>query len=125
MNHLKKRNIALAAAYTTIDTTFKDYRERVIERFGEEVDKQLKYGIKAVEVEKDIEDEDGEIAFVVIAQMDVMNNYKIIKNINIDEDEDSGKNHSHLLNPDHMIANSEFFTTYEEAEKFLNKIIKD
>ena len=56
---LKKRNIALAAAYTTIDTTFKDYRERVIERFGEEVDKQLKYGIKAVEVEKDVEDEDG------------------------------------------------------------------
>lgn len=74
---------------------------------------------------QDIEDEDGEIAFVVIAQMDVMNNYKIIKNINIDEDEDSGKNHSHLLNPDHMIANSEFFATYEEAEKFLNTIIKD
>ena len=44
---LRKRNIALAAAYTTVDKAFKDYRGRVIERFGEELDKELKYNLKS------------------------------------------------------------------------------
>ena len=37
----------LAAAYAVVDSSFKDYRKRVISRFGEEVDKELKYNIKA------------------------------------------------------------------------------
>lgn len=37
-NVLRKRNLALAAAYTTIDKSFKDYRKRVTDRFGEEVE---------------------------------------------------------------------------------------
>ncbi len=49
---LKKRNVALAAAYATVDGAFKDYRNRVIDRFGAEVDKQLKYNIKPTEVEE-------------------------------------------------------------------------
>lgn len=57
---MKKRNIALAAAYTTIDQSFKKYRSNVVERFGEEVDRQLKHNIKAVEIEKVITDENGE-----------------------------------------------------------------
>ena len=51
-NILCKRNIALAAAYTVIDKSFKDYRSRVIERFGEELDHELKYNIKAKEIEE-------------------------------------------------------------------------
>ena len=51
-NILRKRNIALAAAYTVIDKSFKDYRSRVIERFGEELDHELKYNIKAKEIEE-------------------------------------------------------------------------
>jgi len=58
-NILRKRNIALAAAYATVDKGFKEYRKHVIERFGEEVDRELKYGIKAKEIEKVIIDEDG------------------------------------------------------------------
>lgn len=59
-NHiLNKRNVALAAAYTTVDTGFKDYRKRVVERFGEELDKELKYNIKAKEVEEVVTHEDG------------------------------------------------------------------
>ena len=51
---LKKRNAALGAAYLAMETGFKNYRKNVVERFGEEVDKELKYGIKAKEiVEKD------------------------------------------------------------------------
>lgn len=56
---LKKRNAALAAAYATIDKSFKEYRSRVIEKFGEEVDKEMKYGIKAVEVKEKVTDENG------------------------------------------------------------------
>ncbi len=56
---LKKRNIALAAAYTTLDKSFKDYRGRVIERFGEQVEKELRYNVKAQEVETTVVDEKG------------------------------------------------------------------
>lgn len=55
-NILHKRNVALAAAYATVDKSFKDYRKRVIERFGEVVDKELKYDIKAKKVEKTVTD---------------------------------------------------------------------
>lgn len=51
-NILRKRNVALAAAYTTIDKSFKKYRANVVERFGDKVDKELKYGIKAQKVEE-------------------------------------------------------------------------
>ena len=51
-NILRKRNVALAAAYATVDKGFKEYRGRVIERFGEELDKELKYNIRAKDVEE-------------------------------------------------------------------------
>lgn len=56
---LSKRNAALAAAYATIDKSFKEYRGRVIERFGKELDRELKYNIKAKEVEEVVVNEDG------------------------------------------------------------------
>ena len=58
-NILRKRNIALAAAYTAVDRSFKEYRGRVVERFGESLDKELRYNIKAKEVEEVITDENG------------------------------------------------------------------
>lgn len=58
-NIIRKRNMALAAAYATVDKGFKEYRNRVIERFGEELDKELKYNIKAKEIEERIVDENG------------------------------------------------------------------
>lgn len=66
---LQKRNVALAAAYATVDKGFKEYRGRVIERFGKELDRELKYNIKAKEVEvtevdengKPVVDENGEV----------------------------------------------------------------
>lgn len=56
---LKKRNIALAAAYTTLDKSFKEYRGRVVERFGEQVERELRYNIKAKEVETTVVDDKG------------------------------------------------------------------
>ena len=55
----RKRNVALAAAYAAIDQGFKDYRAHVIERFGSEVDKQLKYNIKAERVNETVTDDEG------------------------------------------------------------------
>lgn len=58
-NIIRKRNIALAAAYATVDNGFKEYRNRVVERFGKELDRELKYNIKAKEVEETVTNEDG------------------------------------------------------------------
>lgn len=58
-NILHKRNLALAAAYQVVDTGFKQYRGRVVERFGEQMDKELKYDIKAKEIEETVTDKKG------------------------------------------------------------------
>ena len=58
-NILKKRNVALAAAYTTVDKAFKEYRNRVIERFGNEVDKELRYNIKSKKFEDVVVDSEN------------------------------------------------------------------
>lgn len=58
-NILRKRNAALSAAYMTVDKSFKEYRNRVTERFGDEIEKQIRYNIKAEEVETTIIDENG------------------------------------------------------------------
>lgn len=59
-NHiLRKRNLGLAAAYATVDRGFKEYRGRVVERFGKELDRELKYNIKSEEVEETVTDEKG------------------------------------------------------------------
>lgn len=59
-NHiLQKRNAALTAAYVTLDKAFGDYKERVTERFGDRVQSELEHGIKAVEVESKVVNEDG------------------------------------------------------------------
>ena len=58
-NIMRKRNVALGAAYATVDRAFKDYRNRVVDRFGEELDKELRYNLKTKEVKETIEDENG------------------------------------------------------------------
>lgn len=51
-----ERNIAIAAAYSALEQGFDKYRENVIEKFGEEVDRQMRYGFakeKVTETETD------------------------------------------------------------------------
>ena len=57
-NILRKRNVALAAAYATVDKGFKEYRNRVVERFGDEVDRELRYNLKAKKIEEIVVDEE-------------------------------------------------------------------
>ena len=77
-NHiLRKRNAALGAALATTTTLFKDYRGRVIERFGERTDFELRHNIKAEEIDRVVVNEDGseqvvkEVVDVKQSQIDV------------------------------------------------------
>lgn len=58
-NILKKRYISMASAYMAVDEAFKNYRGGVIERFGEQVDKELRYNIKAEQIEETVKDDLG------------------------------------------------------------------
>ena len=59
-NHiLQKRNAALTAAYVTLDKAFNEYKGRVSERFGDRVQHEIEHGVKAVEVESKVANEDG------------------------------------------------------------------
>jgi len=56
---LRKRNVALTAAYSATSKAFKEYRDRVIARFGEQTDKELKYNMVQKEIVETVFDENG------------------------------------------------------------------
>ena len=60
-NILQDRNLALTAAYTAVDAAYSRYRDRVIDRYGEEVDRELRYEVEDVEV---LDEETGKISTV-------------------------------------------------------------
>lgn len=72
-NILRKRNVALGAAYAALDRGFKDYRKRVVERFGEEVDRQLKYNIQTKKVDEVVTDPETGKEKKVKKQVEVSN----------------------------------------------------
>ena len=78
-NILRKRSIALAAAYTAVETSFKEYRNRVVERFGAELDRELKYNLKSKEIEETTIDENGKEKkvkkTVTVADGDILSRY--------------------------------------------------
>ncbi len=58
-NILRQRNVALAAAYATLDTSYKKYRGRVAKRFGEEVEREIYHDIQKKTVVETVTDENG------------------------------------------------------------------
>lgn len=58
-NILRKRLASVTAAYAALDGTFKSYRDRVVERFGKEIDKELRYKVKDAEIEEKVTDDKG------------------------------------------------------------------
>jgi len=47
---LTKRNVALTAAYGALERGFNEYRSRVVEKYGEEQDRDFRYGTRQVEI---------------------------------------------------------------------------
>lgn len=123
-NILRKRNVALAAAYTTVDKSFKEYRKRVIERFGKEIDRELKYNIKAEKVSETVIDEETgkekkvkKTAFVVNPS-DVSGYARFFEKYTMDEDGNS------VLNP-HWESNNEYNLMFLKAqEKYANDLLR-
>lgn len=59
-NIMRKRYVAISAAYTAVDKSFKEYRQRVVNRFGKEIDQELKHGVVEKEIKvKEIDPETG------------------------------------------------------------------
>ena len=56
---LKRRNLALAAAYNTLETSFRKYRERVVAELGEDVERRLRLGTREETVEVTTVDKNG------------------------------------------------------------------
>lgn len=56
---LRSENLALAAAYATLDGTLRAYRKRVQDKYGEETEKELYYGLEKKEFTVTETDEEG------------------------------------------------------------------
>lgn len=56
---LTERNVSLAAAYAAAQQSLKQYRKNVVDRYGEEVDKELRYGTHKETITETITDENG------------------------------------------------------------------
>lgn len=52
VNNLEKTVAGLSAAYIAVDQAFKRYRKRVVDKYGEEVDRKLRYEIEDETVEE-------------------------------------------------------------------------
>lgn len=56
---LRKRNLALMTAYATLNKTFGDYRERVVDKYGKDAEEEIRYGIEKRKITEEIIDENG------------------------------------------------------------------
>lgn len=126
-NILRKRNVALGAAYAAIDKSFKEYRGRVIERFGEQVDTELKYGIKAkkfeeIEVDPETGKEKKVKKTVMVADSNLQSDYAVYfdsKSRNYETNPDYNRM---FLKAQQAFANDKLQT---RGHLFLNEVLDD
>lgn len=50
-NILEQRYAAVSAAYVALDKGFREYRARVVDRYGEQDDQEFRYGVQKVSIE--------------------------------------------------------------------------
>lgn len=103
-NHImRQRVIGLAAAYTSISESFNHYRSQVVEKYGEDIDRELAYALTKKQVKtKELDpetgkkvkktetiEEIGESPFHIWfkPQYEVKKNGKVIQNLNFQEDD--------------------------------------
>ena len=58
---MKRRNAALAAAYTVTEYAFSEYRKRVAQEVGEEKEKEIRYSVEEKTVLKDSETSEAKV----------------------------------------------------------------
>jgi hypothetical protein len=56
---IKKRYLGAVAAYNAISASYETYRSRVREKYGEDVDYEMRYGVKREKIEEKVTDENG------------------------------------------------------------------
>lgn len=126
-NILRKRNVALGAVCAAIDKSFKEYRGRVIERFGEQVDTELKYGIKAkkfeeIEVDPETGKEKKVKKTVMVADPNLQSDYAVYfdsKSRNYETNPDYNRM---FLKAQQAFANDKLQT---RGHLFLNEVLDD
>lgn len=123
-NILRKRNVALGAAFTAVSNDFKSYRNRVIERFGEQVDRELKHNLKAMKFEiTETDPETGKEKKVkkdgyMVDPSDVGGYARFFEQYTKDEDGNS------IVNP-HWENNNEYNIMFINAqERYANDLLK-
>lgn len=122
-NILKKRNVALAAAYAGVDKSFKEYRKRVADKFGDEVERQLRYNIKAEEVEEKTVDEKGEEEIVkktinVVNPGDISGYARFFEKYTVDADGNQ------IINPCWQNDNEYNIMFLKAQERYANDLLK-
>lgn len=122
-NIMRKRNAALAAAFATVDTSFKAYRSNVVERFGAEIDKQLKYNIKEVEVEETVVNGKGKEKVVtktinVVNPADVSEYARFFEKYTVNSDGES------VINPNWENDNEYNLMFLKAQERYANDLLK-
>jgi hypothetical protein len=109
---MERRNNSLAAAYTGLSTLFNGYRNRVAERYGEEVERRLRYNIHEEEIEETVVDKNGKEK-VIKKKVDVAN---------IDQVSDYAR-YFMRRHPEEPSLGSEYWEeSYNYQETFLNNI---
>lgn len=102
---VKKRNVALIFAYKGMEKAFEEYRVRVIEEFGEEVERRFKHGIIVEEVEeKQLNEETGRNRTVKVEKETISDGYSVYAKF-FDE-----------LNPNY-VKNSEYNLMFLRAQQ--------
>lgn len=126
-NILRKRNVALGAAYAAIDKSLKEYRGRVIERFGEQVDTELKYGIKAkkfeeIEVDPETGKEKKVKKTVMVADPNLQSDYAVYFDSKSRNYETNPDYNCMFLKAQQAFANDKLQT---RGHLFLNEVLDD
>lgn len=126
-NILRKRNVALEAAYAAIDKSFKEYRGRVIERFGDQVDTELKYGIKAkkfeeIEVDPETGKEKKVKKTVMVADPNLQSDYAVYFDSKSRNYETNSDYNRMFLKAQQAFANDKLQT---RGHLFLNEVLDD
>lgn len=66
---MNRRNAALSAAYLTLNKTYKEYQDRVVEKIGEDANQELIYGYKTKKVK--VKEKDPETGKEVKVEKDI------------------------------------------------------